>query len=293
MAHNAYLLSPVARGGTTAFWPAGGTIYKEDFAWFAVCCYQSINGDLGGTWSPSSAIIIGGSGVQLVGPFATGASTTIGTTNTDTLTINAFSTFVNGWQANSTSAFHGNITFDAGTYGSATAVSDSHVNWTINGILTVALAAQLNGGAAFGGDVSIAGGASAFSVGSGVTTTINGPLVQNKKRTIGTGAAFDAIRNHAVNDANYSLLTTAMFETLDFCATSAIRTLTLPDSGLVIGHRVYVTNFLAAHKVHVTDTLSTEYGYIPVNGWIVFEANPAGGWSVIAAGTYTMDTTPA
>ena len=214
--HNAYLLSPAARGGTTTQWPNGGTVYSEDFAWFAVTCFQSINGDLGGTWTPSSQIVIGGSGLSVTGPVHTGASTTIGNVNTDTLTINAFGTFVNGWQSNGTSAFHKDVTFDAGTFGSATVVSDSHVAWTINGTFTVATTAQLNGGAAISGNTVIGGAATAFTIGLLVVTTFNGTV-----KCSGGGAITS--RRHYVGDASYTMTASSLFEFLEFNTSSGGR----------------------------------------------------------------------
>lgn len=143
MAHNAYLLSPTARDGTTATWPAGGTVYKEDFAWFAKGVFQSINGDLGGTWAPSSAITIGGSGLvcttvqsQFYGVTINGAGTlvcnagaflnqdvTLGDTHGDTTTVNGV--FIAQWHA----TFNDNVAFN----GTGTLTVAAGVSTNING----------------------------------------------------------------------------------------------------------------------------------------------------------------
>lgn len=61
MAHNA-LIRP---GGV---WNTLSAVTKLEWETFDLRQFQSINGDLGGTWAPSSQIIIGGSGLRVTGP---------------------------------------------------------------------------------------------------------------------------------------------------------------------------------------------------------------------------------
>jgi hypothetical protein len=291
MAHNAYLTSPVARGGTTTQWPTGGTVYSQDFAWFAVTCFQSINGDLGGTWVPSSQIVIGGSaGLGVLGPLHTGSLTTIGFTNTDTMVVNAFATYVSGWQANGTSAFHKDVTFDAGTFGSATVVSDSHVAWTINGTFTVATTAQLNGGAAISSDVVIGGSATSFTIGLLVVTTLNGTL-----KCSGAGAR--TYRRHYAGDASYTMTSASLFELLEFFCTTGGRICTLPSPTTVPdGFRVNVRNGSGSQELQLIDADSTNYGYFggaADNNWVQLQSDVSGSaWNVVAGGKYVADMTP-
>lgn len=60
MPHNA-LIRP---GGV---WISLSNVTQAEWEAFDLRQFQSINGDLGGTWAPSSAIIIGGSGMHLTG----------------------------------------------------------------------------------------------------------------------------------------------------------------------------------------------------------------------------------
>jgi hypothetical protein len=77
MAHHA-LIRP-----TEASWT--GVVLQSE--WWAIDqgIYKSINGDEGGSWAPSSQIVIGGSGVSLTGPNAIGGATTL--TNVTTMTM--------------------------------------------------------------------------------------------------------------------------------------------------------------------------------------------------------------
>lgn len=290
MAHNSYLLSPVARGGTTTFWPDGGTVYSEDFTWFAVCCFQSINGDLGGTWSPSTQIILGGSGLQLVGPFQTGASTTVGNTGTDTLTINSFATFVNGWQANSTSAFHYNVTFDAGTFGSATVTSDSHVNWTINGALVCGSSLQVSGNfAAIGsflqlgdsfGDTLTINATETHNAGethNGVTT-FAALLIASHSAALGSGAGdslvVNATETHNCPETHNGLSTFGNTTINGVLKTPFVRATSLPAT---LG--AMVRNCIVYCPVNGSLTLSDDGGEV-----VILNRYPATTVSVYASG---------
>lgn len=100
----------------------------------------AIDGVLGGTYTPSNAIIIGGSGLQ-VGAFTTTGNTTLGSDNGDTLTINAVTTVASAWTFANGSApvfndgpiFNNTATFNSGVI-LGNAAADAI---TVNGTLTV------------------------------------------------------------------------------------------------------------------------------------------------------------
>lgn len=60
MAHN-------ARIRAFGFWTDGSVVTPAEFEALDQAQFEEINGDLGGTWAPSSPIIIGGSGVEIGG----------------------------------------------------------------------------------------------------------------------------------------------------------------------------------------------------------------------------------
>lgn len=62
MAHNAYVRA-------AGVWNLLSVLLSSEMATFDLRQYQAINGDLGGTWTPAAAIIIGGaSGLHVTGP---------------------------------------------------------------------------------------------------------------------------------------------------------------------------------------------------------------------------------
>ena len=140
MAHNAY----VRPGG---IWNLLSVLLSSEMATFDLRQYQSINGDLGGTWTPASVLIIGGAqGLRVTGPFvALDADITI--TSGRALTVNSGGTIA---------AQAGSISNFAGTWNLSGA---GHVQ--SGGTLTVDS----------GGAVSVAsGGATMWASGSTLTT---------------------------------------------------------------------------------------------------------------------------
>lgn len=63
MAHN-------TRIRTAGNWTTNSTVLQAEFEALDQAQFEAINGDDGGTWAPSAAIIIGGSGLQVTGDFA-------------------------------------------------------------------------------------------------------------------------------------------------------------------------------------------------------------------------------
>lgn len=62
MGHNAFIRA----GGV---WSGSATVTTAEMAAFDLAQFQSVNGDLGGSWAPSSVITIGGSGLDVTGAF--------------------------------------------------------------------------------------------------------------------------------------------------------------------------------------------------------------------------------
>ena len=126
MSHNT-LIRP---GG----WVGGSNLLQTEMALFDTAQYQSINGDLGGTWAPSSTIVIGGQGLQITGTldinnsltkFETGAQIQLlGTANQQ---------FMNGTQAGfnngSQCFFKSGSTLTIGGTASANVTNTASVNF--------------------------------------------------------------------------------------------------------------------------------------------------------------------
>lgn len=125
MAHNAFVHGGIGDG--TA-WPTDYVFTQLDLQTLDQRQFESINGDLGGTWAPSSLIIIGGSGLQVTG---------------DNLDVT------------SPARFHGGVVIDTSDL-AITAGGSA----TFTGNVTIAV-----GGATTINQVATFGGAAIFSVG--------------------------------------------------------------------------------------------------------------------------------
>lgn len=80
MAHNAR----IRPAGT---WFTGTPITQDEMEAFDLAQFQAINGDLGGTWAPSSQIVIGGSGLHVTGDAKLDAISNLSVTAAGTVTI--------------------------------------------------------------------------------------------------------------------------------------------------------------------------------------------------------------
>ena len=131
MPHNALVRGGVGSGGWTNYAVLHAVMEQVD-----QYCFQSINGDLGGTWAPSSVITIGGSGLTVTGQFTANGVVTVGgvATFTSNVTLQAGATVWNTLlidgshtgqstlnasalllgNAGSTLTWHGAATFDTG-----------------------------------------------------------------------------------------------------------------------------------------------------------------------------------
>ena len=112
MSHNA-----VIRGGTgSGLWI--GVVTSGEWETFDQRQFESINGDLGGTWAPSSIIIIGGSGLRTTGVFEANG----------TLTANAAATFNSAVTIKAPSSYWNVQTIDGANSG--------EVKWNSTALLT-------------------------------------------------------------------------------------------------------------------------------------------------------------
>lgn len=176
MAHNTYVK------GTYAAWATGTAVSQGDFWKFDQNQYKAINGDEGGTWAPSSAIVIGGSGLQVSGTLSTTATgsvvfngafsalgnTEIGASSANTLRVDA------------TSQFYSPVTINTSTS------------------LTTAGALIATGAATFSGAFNINNNATIGSDGTDVltvhsATTFEGPATTNGTMICAAGLGANAI----------------------------------------------------------------------------------------------------
>ncbi len=139
MAHNAYI-----RGG--GVWNLLSVLLSSEMATFDLRQYQSINGDLGGTWTPSSVLIIGGAnGLRVTGPLValdadititSGRALTVNSGGTISAQAGSVSTFAGTW--NLSGAGHvqngGTLTVDNG--GAVSVASGGATTWTSGSTLT-------------------------------------------------------------------------------------------------------------------------------------------------------------
>lgn len=165
-------------------WNVLTDLHASEMAAFDAAQFASISGDAGGTWAPSSVIIIGGAGLS-AGPLAAlttfncgGVATftasvicqdtlrvdnaatfngnvTLGNASGDTLTVNATSAFASPAVFSSTLGVVGNASFS----GSLTVAVNAGISGAlaVTGAVTLGGLATLNGGAIFNGDTSFNG----------------------------------------------------------------------------------------------------------------------------------------
>jgi hypothetical protein len=135
MAHNA-----LVRAGLAA-WEADPIVVALEFRKLDLACYESINGDQGGTWAPATVITIGGSGQTVTGQFRA--------TDVRNMVVNALGAFA----CNADAEFNGLLEI------------------TGTGNLQVAIGSTAN----FDGDVSIGGEVDIldkFRINSGANFTV-------------------------------------------------------------------------------------------------------------------------
>jgi hypothetical protein len=171
MSHNAYVR------GSLANWATGSQVSAQNFWDLDQYCYSAINGDAGGTWSPSSVITIGGvNGLTLAAGTPLVVGGTLNVTSTTTLgTVNVggvFSTFANavlGLNSGNTLTVRATSTFDSPATFDDTVTAGGSFVMTGSGALTVPSTIT----ATLAGDNSV--GSTPGSTGK--ATTLTGDLV--------------------------------------------------------------------------------------------------------------------
>jgi len=188
--HNAYIRP-------SGVWTAGVPVLHGEFAAFDLAQFQSINGDLGGTWAPSSIITIGGAGLNVTGPFQVHGSfhvyvgalfdSTVNAASFEASTdITADRDLIAGRHvvASGNATIGGNITAggDITATGDVSATGNLHgvVGISTPGFLVVGGAASVAGAATITGQVTAGGfvttGASSFA--ADVTLSGSGSIVE-------------------------------------------------------------------------------------------------------------------
>lgn len=243
MAHNAYVRGNVGSGLWTSLPVVHG--YMEQLDQYV---FQSVNGDLGGTWAPATTLIFGGSGVSVTGPFVssgnagfTGAVQFLGSA-TCTTVFSFIAGLLSGdsfcdlnWAGNT--AFSGDNTFSAGTttFAHGFVTSGATIPVFGNGLIVAA------GTSIFAGPVEID---VSFRFVSGSTPQLEAPLqiktggyVRHKKKT---GVDANTTYNIAVDGDRiiWGSLTADRDATIADATDGAEMIVALDVTGTFSGHRV-------------------------------------------------------
>lgn len=171
MAHNAFI-----RAG--AVWADASTLMPSELSAFDTRQFQAINGDLGGVWSPSASITIGGTfGLRVTAPSDLDDAN-ISITNGKAITIQGGASFLS--LGGSSVTFGGDVTFTATTthvVSGAVFFVDHGATINLNGAIGLGsqslLTSQLGSLQALGGAMTITSGGT-FALGVGSTMTANG-----------------------------------------------------------------------------------------------------------------------
>lgn len=135
MAHNAYLATRPANN-----WALSSAFLTVEITALALQVYQSLNGDLGGTWAPAAVITIGGSGLTVTGESRLNDAKNVA------FGLNALCAF----SSNASLAFGGTSALVMGT--GTVFLLQSGVTATIACPLSVTGAAAISGNATFTGE---------------------------------------------------------------------------------------------------------------------------------------------
>lgn len=188
MAHNALI-----RGGTgSGSWTAV-TVTAGDWETFDQRQFESINGDLGGTWAPAAVITIGGVGLTVTSTLTgSGTNTLSGTTTTGVLNVHGQSTVWNKMTIDGANS--GESYYTSGAL--LTGVAGSTANWAgamnISGVTTLTNDASITGaGNKFTFDTS----ADAPDFKNGFTVTAGTANFNNATTQIGGTLNLSAVMN--------------------------------------------------------------------------------------------------
>jgi hypothetical protein len=317
MAHFAYT---AGRGGTAGDWPSNVAVTPAEFAWIAESIFSSPNFAGGGAYAPSSAIIIGGAGVQFTtvatsffGITCSGNSV-FGTTGSNQFTVNAVADFYAATSFHSGVQFTGAtgaVLFSGGTSGTHEAIIfgpylDGTVSgaWVFDGTIasnaTVTFTSNSfwsggSGGArqavGFGQyyDVSFVAGGSVTM--SGITQIVGALTITNSGSRDFSDTGHDNYRRYLTGDANYTMTTEALYDYVRSSPVTTNRTVTLPDDDTIFGFRVFIICD-GTYSTLVTSPTGT-VGYIAAAGhFALLQSIGSAGWEVLAYGDNTLPLTP-
>ena len=205
MPHNSYI-----HGTSSSSWPNGYVLTQTDFQLLDTAQFQAVNGDLGGTYAPSSgAIVIGGQGLQVNGAGVYGTIT-----NGATLLIDT-----DGKQA-----LEGTLH----AYTGSSAVFDAGSKVTVSGSVTMGSGAAL---LLQTGSVINSSGTATFSN----TISFNGGSMTGRLAAAGTGRVSRRFVIGSSGDYTYSIADGDVFLAQ---AGSSARTYQLSSGGAYEGDSV-------------------------------------------------------
>lgn len=219
MAHN-----PLIRGGVGSGSWTGVVVTTTDMETFDQRQFESINGDLGGTWAPAAAIVIGGAGLSVTGTSFNVSATSATFSNGLFIAAGNFvceattTTFVGATAFQSGATFVGgsnliletgsSFTVAAGGSFIITAASSFLGTLALSGIVTVSAAATFSANASFSGSSFIVTSPTIlFGTGSS-TISIIGPVVLSQsghicKRVVSAGLDADVHIGATTASANF------------------------------------------------------------------------------------------
>lgn len=237
----------------------------------------AIDGNAGGTYAPSSAIVIGGSGLQVTGscqvsgPLVASGVVTLGDSALDAIAISGTAvfapavTFQNGFTVSAggfavtagLATFGAGITVSAGltTLGAGLLVSSGGLTVTAGGLTVDA------GGGTITGGLTLIGGT--FSAGSGSfssTATFNGDVAVNNPLTLGGDGRvrMRTVTTPTLTDANATITpVTADAYYMPTGTLSTNRQWTIDDTGCANGDWIIVVNHDATNSIAVRDPTPT------------------------------------
>ncbi len=250
-------------------WATLSVLEHFELEQFDLAQFQSINGDLGGTWNPASQIILGGSGLKVAAPFWSTGNFRVDT-NAD---LRGGATVTGGNLAASL-----NITAQGTIHADGTIDSNANINATGN--MTAGGSAQFGGGLDVTGNGNVdgtlhAGGATTlgstlavtgnagFSAALGVTGNLNAAADVNVGGALSVAdlATFQervdfggGITTRSVigpNSNNTYTVATVDEVIVEQTTLSADRVYTLVSTGAVAGSRIRFTSLNATWNVTV------------------------------------------
>lgn len=174
-----------ARIRAPGMWLDTSVVEDTEFEQFDLNISRAVDGFAGGTYAPSAAIILGGSGLQMTGAFVANGAFTVNSnalftenvTVSETLAVNSFIDLNGGLDVSGDASFHGNV-----------ALGDTGGdNITVNGQLACLASVTVSGTLSVNGAVTLGDAAGDNIIVAG-TLFANAPAFFNADVTLGTDA---------------------------------------------------------------------------------------------------------